>query len=209
MKRLLSNTMYTPLNTNQPRGCRYCGSRNGGWQPVEHSISHWPYILIVRASGWVCRSCRQTSFDDDTLRFFDRMAHKLQVGDISDFRSLGGDYFSVRYRPKHSQVHRELDASNESQGGRRRVLPLTKPVVFRIHAPEARRVWLVGKFNGDGFLKYAMKKLVDGYWECSLELERGHYEYHFLVDGVATTNPRAIARVPNEQGGFNSIVEVG
>jgi len=93
--------------------------------------------------------------------------------------------------------------------GRRAVLPLVKPVTFRLHAPNATSVWLVGKFRNDKFQNRPMKKLVDGYWECSVELRRGHYEYHFLVDGVPTADPHAHARVSNGSGGFNSIVEVG
>jgi hypothetical protein len=83
----------------QVRVCRYCQSRAGHWQKVEHSIAHWPHVLIVRTEGWVCYSCRQTSYDDDVLRFFDRMANKLRAGDIDGFVSLGGDYFSTSYRP--------------------------------------------------------------------------------------------------------------
>ena len=79
--------------------CRYCQSRNGHWEAVEHSISHWPHILIVRTEGWLCYSCRQTSFDDATLRFFEKMANKLRAGDIDGLTSLGGDYFSTSYQP--------------------------------------------------------------------------------------------------------------
>ena len=79
--------------------CRYCRSRHGRWQEVEHSISHWPHILIVKTEGWVCYSCRQTSFNDDALQFFEKMANKLRSGDIDGLTSLGGDYFSTSYKP--------------------------------------------------------------------------------------------------------------
>jgi len=79
--------------------CHYCKSRRGSWQKVEHSIAHWPHILIVRTEGWVCYSCRQTSYDDDVLRFFERMANKLRAGDIDGLTSMGGDYFSTSYKP--------------------------------------------------------------------------------------------------------------
>ncbi len=79
--------------------CRYCRSRAGKWQPVEHNISHWPHILTVRTEGWFCCSCRQTSFGDDVLRFFEKMANKLRAGDIDGFTSLGGDYFYTNYQP--------------------------------------------------------------------------------------------------------------
>ncbi len=193
----------------EPKRCRYCQSQSVRWQPVEHSISHWPHVLVVRAAGWVCRACGHTSFDDDTLRFFEKMANKLRSGDIDSFTSLGGDYFSTSYRPATQQARPDRTGADTYHGGRRRVLPLIKPVIFRIRAPEAKRVWLVGKFAGDELRKYAMRRLVDGYWECSVQLQRGHYEYHFLVDDTPLADPRAIARVPDNQGGFNSVVEVG
>jgi 1,4-alpha-glucan branching enzyme len=93
--------------------------------------------------------------------------------------------------------------------GRRKVLPLIKPVAFRIHAPDAKVVWLAGKFSGDQFKNHNMKKKVDGYWECSVDLKRGHYEYHFLVDGVPTVDPKAITNVVTGDGRTFSVVEVG
>lgn len=94
-----------PMNTGEAKRCRYCQSRAGSWQKMEHSISHWPHILIVRTEGWVCDSCRQTTFDDDVLHFFGRMADKLRSGDIDGLMSLGGDYFSTSYMPlmKHER----------------------------------------------------------------------------------------------------------
>jgi hypothetical protein len=87
------------MNTDELRHCPYCRSRSGHWQSIEHSISHWPHILIVRTEGWVCDSCRQTSFDDDVTRFFEKMVNKLRSGDIDGLTSLGGDYFSTSYKP--------------------------------------------------------------------------------------------------------------
>ena len=111
---------------------------------------------------------------------------------------------------RSSSIHRsDLYVFDKNIVARRAVLPLVKPVVFRLHAPEAKLVRLLGKFTGDGFKNHMMKRTVDGYWECSVKLKRGHYEYHFLVDGVPTADPHAIARVPDDLGGFNSVLEVG
>lgn len=71
--------------------------------------------------------------------------------------------------------HPDLYVLDRPIVARRPVLPLVKPVVFRIHAPKANDVRLVGKFASDGFSQHEMKKLVDGYWECTIELPRGHY----------------------------------
>ncbi|HUI06831.1 MAG TPA: hypothetical protein VL486_07475 [Verrucomicrobiae bacterium] len=85
--------------------CPYCQSWAVHWQKVEHSIMHWPHILVVNTEGWVCRSCRQTSFDEDVTRFFEKMANKLRSGDIDGLTSLGGDYFSTSYKSARRTQH--------------------------------------------------------------------------------------------------------
>jgi 1,4-alpha-glucan branching enzyme len=111
---------------------------------------------------------------------------------------------------RSSSVHEaDMYVFDQNISARRVVLPLVKPVTFRLHTPEAKIVWLVGKFTGGEFKSYEMKRSVDGYWQCSVELKRGHHEYHFVVDGVPTTDPNAYVRIPNDFGGFNSVVEVG
>jgi 1,4-alpha-glucan branching enzyme len=111
---------------------------------------------------------------------------------------------------RSTYIHKpDLHVFDKHIVGRRAIVPLVKPVTFRLHAPEAKKVWLAGNFGAAGFRKHAMKKLLDGYWECSIELKRGHYEYHFLVDGVRTPDPKARVRLPDSHGGFNNVVEVG
>ncbi|HUI06820.1 MAG TPA: glycogen-binding domain-containing protein [Verrucomicrobiae bacterium] len=115
----------------------------------------------------------------------------------------------MKRRPS-TYIHKpDLYVFDEHIVERRPVLPLVKCVVFRFRAPKAKRVRLVGKFTGEGFKSYLMKRTVDGYWECSVELKRGHHEYHFLVDGTPQLDPKAIARVSDDLGGFHSVVEVG
>jgi len=87
------------MSAEEPKRCAYCQSPAVHWQSVEHSIVHWPHILIVHTKGWLCDSCRQTSFDEDVTRFFEKMANKLRSGDLDGLTSLGGDYFSTSYKP--------------------------------------------------------------------------------------------------------------
>jgi 1,4-alpha-glucan branching enzyme len=112
-------------------------------------------------------------------------------------------------RVPSGSVHRpDLYVLDRRVFSRRKVLPLIKPVSFHIRAPQARAVWLAGRFTDNGFQNYPMHKTIDGYWECSVELKRGHYEYYFVVDGVPTVDPRAHGRVPDGSGGYHSLVEV-
>ena len=115
----------------------------------------------------------------------------------------------MRVKRSSSAHQADMYVFDQKISVRRAVLPLIKPVTFRFHAPEAKLVWLVGKFTGEGFRNYAMKRTLDGYWQCSVELKRGHFEYHFLVDGVPMTDPHVYVRVSDDLGGFNSVVEVG
>jgi enterochelin esterase family protein len=66
-----------------------------------------------------------------------------------------------------------------------------KAVTFRVHAPKAEAVRLVGSDipgNGQGA---AMKKGDGGVWEVSVgPMPPGAYRYHFNIDGVAVIDPR-------------------
>jgi C4-type Zn-finger protein len=93
------------MSFQESKRCPYCQSWAMHWQKVEHSISHWPHILVVHTEGWMCKSCHQTSFDPDVTQFFEKMANKLRVGDIDGLTSLGGDYFSTSYRSARSLHH--------------------------------------------------------------------------------------------------------
>ncbi|PLX44131.1 MAG: hypothetical protein C0609_06370 [Deltaproteobacteria bacterium] len=83
-------------------------------------------------------------------------------------------------------------------------------VMFEVHAPEARRVELVGSFNewrkGEILLDGPD---ASGHWVASVELPRGHYEYFFLVNGSELmTDPMAAAFRPDGFGRENAIIEL-
>jgi hypothetical protein len=54
-----------------------------------------------------------------------------------------------------------------------------------------------------------MRKEFDDSWHLTLELTRGRYLYHFVVDGRRTLDPKSRGSVPDEHGGMHSIIEVG
>jgi hypothetical protein len=61
-------------------------------------------------------------------------------------------------------------------------------MVFRLNAPQAKSVFLVGDFNG---WNPTIDKLIrlDGGYEIRLYLLPGRYRYRFLVDGVSMSDP--------------------
>src|SRR5262249_12388925 len=66
-----------------------------------------------------------------------------------------------------------------------------KKITFRIHAPKAEAVKLIGgdiPGTGSGV---AMKKADNGVWEATLgAVPPGAYRYNFNVDGVSVIDPR-------------------
>lgn len=81
-----------------------------------------------------------------------------------------------------------------------------KPVSFFCAAPRAKRVELVGGFNG--WQPLPMARSVDGWWTAQVELCHGHHEYQFLVDGQPMLDPHATGAVRNERDERVSLIAV-
>ncbi len=88
-------------------------------------------------------------------------------------------------------------------------MPVTtnkKRITFRLHAPEAHAVHLVGTFNDWDLNARPLKRLKNGNWSITITLEPGTYEYRFVVDGSWVDDPQNEERVPNEFGGRNCLI---
>ena len=84
-----------------------------------------------------------------------------------------------------------------------------------VTAPDANEVFLAGTFNEWSPTSHPMRRLPDGIWTTTLDLEPGHYEYKFVIDGQWCCEPGCDAPydgcsacVPNSFGTMNRIVEV-
>ncbi|MCF8095687.1 MAG: glycogen-binding domain-containing protein [Desulfobacteraceae bacterium] len=84
-----------------------------------------------------------------------------------------------------------------------------KRVVFWLNAESANEVCIVGDFNGWQAQKHLLKRKPGGFWEKTLMLPPGRYEYKFLVDGNWWLDPSNGHCCDNCFGGQNSVVEVG
>jgi 1,4-alpha-glucan branching enzyme len=80
--------------------------------------------------------------------------------------------------------------------------------IFRLNAPTAQQVTLVGDFTNWQERPILMKKESDGDWTTSVKLPRGKYNYRFIVDGTWCDDPACVLRVPNSFGGFNMVRQV-
>lgn len=89
----------------------------------------------------------------------------------------------------------------------------TKPVckvTFSIEEPDAKKVSVVGDFNNWKAGKNALKKLKNGSFKGTIDLEKGKsYQFRYLVDGEYKNDAEADAYAWNDfAGADNSVVEV-
>jgi hypothetical protein len=85
-----------------------------------------------------------------------------------------------------------------------------RTVIFTLNMPGASRVELIGSFNqwrpGDFVMKWDESRKA---WVVSLDLQKGRYEYAFLVDGVKVVpDPNALIYRDDDFGNKNSILIV-
>jgi enterochelin esterase-like enzyme len=88
------------------------------------------------------------------------------------------------------------------------VLP-ERLVAFRVYAPNAREVQVVGDWLRRGEVPNAMEKGADGVWSVTVgPLQPGVYSYTFLVDGVRTTDQANSRTILTAGRSASSVVEV-
>lgn len=80
---------------------------------------------------------------------------------------------------------------------------------FRISAPTALSVQLVGDFTGWRQAPLALSKGADGVWGIRVGLSPGVHRYRFLVDGEWRDDPECTVRVTNPYGTEDAVRQVG
>jgi hypothetical protein len=79
---------------------------------------------------------------------------------------------------------------------------------FRLLAPDARSVALVGDFNGWNPTRHPMTPSGGGWWQVWVALPSGAHQYAYWVDGATRTPPESEVTVDDGFGGRNGIVHV-
>jgi len=87
-------------------------------------------------------------------------------------------------------------------------IPILRNQTFRIAAPAARKVVLVGDFTDWQERPILMKKDEAGIWSATVGLPPGQHHYLFIVDGAWHDDPECTLRVPNPFGGHNMVRRV-
>ncbi|MBD3426230.1 MAG: AAA family ATPase [Candidatus Omnitrophica bacterium] len=80
---------------------------------------------------------------------------------------------------------------------------------FRLHAPHAGNVYVLGDFNGWQKTEASrLSKLEDGRWSAHFNLAKGEYKYKFLVDGEWMSDPENSQMQTNIFGTADSILKI-
>ena len=82
-----------------------------------------------------------------------------------------------------------------------------KNVTFTVHADKGKAVYVAGEFNkwNPTAKKMAYKA---GLYTATVKLAAGTYQYKFVIDGTWCADPENVNSVANDQGTFNSVIEV-
>lgn len=81
-------------------------------------------------------------------------------------------------------------------------------IEFKLVAPDAKAVYLVGEFNDWNASQYRLRRYKDGVYKKKLQMKPGRYQYLFLVDGEWLTDPDHLEKTPNPFGSENSVITV-
>ncbi len=98
---------------------------------------------------------------------------------------------------------------NVSQEITKSIETALKEVEFKVTAPGAKEIYIVGDFNhwkmND---ECRLSRFDDGHWEKKLGLAPGRYKYKFVVDGEWTLDTQNNDREQNAFGTFDSILKI-
>ena len=86
--------------------------------------------------------------------------------------------------------------------------PKSGQATFRFYAPNAREVKLAGDFNQWQPQSLRKTREENGFWENTLDLKRGQYQYKFIVDGEWQIDSQHPNCVQNPYGTLNSVIRV-
>jgi len=81
-------------------------------------------------------------------------------------------------------------------------------ISFKLEAPEAKQVSLMGDFNNWNPKTHVMKKDKKGVWIKTILIAPGRYEYKFLVDGGWWNDPHNDQTVFNTFGSINNVLVI-
>lgn len=97
---------------------------------------------------------------------------------------------------------------NDGMGNENSVFYKTHFLFFLDGFTNAKRTYLAGSFNIWRPAELQMVRTPTG-WELPLYLAEGTHTYKFIADREWITDPKNENRLPDGQGGFNSVILIG
>lgn len=95
-------------------------------------------------------------------------------------------------------------------GGQLVAAPVVHATTFRLSAPGAASVALIGEFNDWDPTATPLERAGRGVWEARVPLPAGRYEYAFVVNGDSiVSDPDSPQRGASDFGTPNSVITVG
>ena len=86
---------------------------------------------------------------------------------------------------------------------------VAKSVTSTVHADKGKAVYVAGEFNNwNPTAKKMAYKAKAGIYTATVKLAAGTYQYKFVIDGTWCADPENANAVANDQGTFNSVIEV-
>ncbi len=84
-----------------------------------------------------------------------------------------------------------------------------KRTTFEFSAEPGSHVNVVGSFNNWDPEAHPLKENPDsGFFTRTMLLPKGRYEYKFVVNGKWTEDPNGSAKIPNDMGSYNSVLDL-
>jgi len=122
-----------------------------------------------------------------------------------DYLALSDELLSLEKEASAGNIYQEMRKILRGVYGN----VYSKERVFRLYAPKAINVYVVGDFNGwkiDESSK--LEKNEEGDWEKSFYLLPGRYRYKFVADGLWLWDPQNAEKEPNPYGDFDSVFQI-
>jgi chromosome partitioning protein len=149
------------------------------------------------------------SFVSNSVRLKEAAARGVTIFDL-DASSKPAQQFTalaqeIVARAPRIETHDMLGWMTQLHGPQR----ISEGVLFTLEAPGASEVYVTGEFPGwprEG--RPLQRDPEDGVWKAVLDVPRGEYEYHFVVDGLWTRDPNNRDYTRDEFGQENSLLTV-
>ncbi len=107
---------------------------------------------------------------------------------------------------KETQAKKDVKVTAVKKSAPKATKKELKEVVFNVYSPDSKSVEVAGEFND--WKPAKMKKGEQGVWSLKKNLAAGTYQYKFIFDGSWEIDQANPDRVPDGQGGENSIKNV-